>query len=301
MTLTSQPLAPAALPVSELIAGFWRLKHWGWTSQQLLTFIHQLLELGISTVDHAMVYGSEQPFGRALALQPSLRQQLQIVTKFGIRPMGFGVLGAQAVNHYDNSAAAMMQSVESSLTHLGTDYLDVLLVHRPDFLMEVDELAEGFARLRAQGKVRYFGVSNFSKDQFELLHSAWPEGLVTNQIEFSPYTMGALQSGVFEQCQLHGIRPMLWSCLGAGRLLQPEDEKGHRIIAALEQVKTELDCDAVEQVVYAWVRRLPCHPIALLGTSDIERVRIAVAAVELELNREQWYRVWEASEGTSVP
>lgn len=286
--------------VSDWIAGFWRLQHWGMSPQQLHGFIQELLEIGVSTVDHAMVYRSEDPFGRALAIEPSIREQLQIVTKFGIRPCGFGDLGAQSVNHYDSSAKAIIESTEASLKALNTDYIDILLIHRPDYLMDVDEVAEAFAMLKESGKVRAFGVSNFSVHQFELLSRAWPE-LVTNQVEFSPMAISQLDSGVFEQCQLHAVRPMLWSCLAGGKLLQPSDDRGTKLLARLNQVAEEVGATAVEQVVYSWVRQLPCKPLAILGSSNLERVRLAVQSSKFQLSREQWYGIWEAANGAPVP
>lgn len=295
-----EQIAPSGPKVSPWIAGFWRLQHWNMSPQQLHTFILQLLELGISSVDHAMVYRSEEPFGRALALQPSLREHLQIITKCGIRPSGFGKLGATATNHFDSSATAIIESVEASLAALGTDYIDILLLHRPDYLMAADEVAEAFARLQCAGKVRAFGVSNFSVQQFELLRSRWPE-LVTNQVEFSALALEQLESGVFEQCQRYGLRPMLWSCLGGGRLLQPVDERGHRILAALRSVAAQLEHATEEQVAFAWVAALPCRPLPILGSSQIERIRLALHASQLRLEREQWYAIWEAANGAPVP
>lgn len=301
MTISSAPLCHQALEVSQFIAGFWRLKHWGLSAKELLSFIDAIMDMGITTMDHAMVYRSEAPFGAALALKPGLRQQMEIVTKCGIRPAGFGPLGASHTSHYDSSAAAIIESTEASLQDLGTDYIDVLLLHRPDYLMDVHEVAEAFAQLKAQGKVRYFGVSNFSPAQFDALQNAWGDGLVTNQIELSPYHMQALESGVLEQCTSYGVRPMLWSCLAAGQLLTPEDAKGQRLLAALQRVKEETGADSVEQVVYAWVLALPCQPVPLLGTSKLERIADAVKGLSIQLTREQWYSIWEASNGAPVP
>lgn len=301
MMLTSTPISQFGPPVSPLIAGLWRLRHWGMSRQQLLAYIEQCLDLGVTTMDHAMVYRSQVPFGEALALQPSLRDKMQLITKCGIRPTGFGELGGQSTNHYDSSREAIIASTEASLRELQTDYIDILLLHRPDYLMDVYEVAEAFAQLKAQGKVRYFGVSNFSVHQFQALQNVWPDGLVTNQVEFSPYQMQALESGVFEQCTAMAARPMLWSCLAGGKLLQPSDDKGERVLRALQQVAQESAADNIEQVVYAWVRALPCRPVPLLGTSKIERVASAVKGAEIALTREQWYAIWEASNGAAVP
>jgi len=257
--------------------------------------------MGVTTMDHAMVYRSEAPFGEALALKPALRQQMEIVTKCGIRPAGFGTLGAAKTSHYDSGYGAILESVDASLRDLRTDYIDVLLLHRPDYLMEVHEVAEAFATLKAQGKVRYFGVSNFSTAQFELLQNAWTDGLVTNQIELSPYHMQALESGVLEQCADYGARPMLWSCLAGGHLLNPVDAKGQRLLEALQQVREETGADSVEQVVYAWVLALPSQPVPLLGSSKLERIADAVKGLSVQLTREQWYSIWEASNGAPVP
>ncbi|HMW47986.1 MAG TPA: aldo/keto reductase [Cellvibrionaceae bacterium] len=294
-------MAPNGPEVSRLIAGFWRLKHWGMSTQARLSFIEQLLELGITTMDHAMVYGSEGLFGEALALRPSLRSQMQIVTKCGIRPCGFGPLGAQKVNHYDASAAAIVQSVDNSLSALGTDYMDLLLIHRPDYLLQVDEVAACFAALKAAGKVKYFGVSNFTPSQFASLQMACGGSLVTNQIELSPLQMAPLDNGLLDQCVQQKIKPMAWSCLAGGALLAPTEPRGERVLAALNEVAEELGLVDIEPVVYAWVMTLPCDPLPLLGSSKIERIKIAVQADALRLSREQWYRIWEASNGACVP
>lgn len=301
MAVSRVSLSPKGLEFSRFIAGFWRLKHWGKTPQELLGFIEDLLALGVTTMDHAMVYRSEAPFGDALALKPSLRDKMEIVTKCGIRPQGFGDLGARNTNHYDASPRAIVQSVEASLRDLRTDYVDLLLIHRPDYLLHADEVADTFQQLRTQGKVKFFGVSNFTPSQFELLQSRFNNELVTNQIEFSPAYMAPLENGLLDQASLHKAKPMLWSCLAGGKLLQPEDAKGERILAALQQVARELGVQDIEQVIYAWVLTLPCDPLPLLGSSKIERIRAAVAADGLRLSREQWYSIWEASNGAAVP
>jgi len=275
------------------------------TDQQVLTYIQQYHDWGVTTADHAMVYRSEEPFGRALKLKPELRHQLEIVTKCGIRPIGFGPLGAKAVNHYDSSAKAIIESTHASLRALSTDYVDVLLIHRPDYLMQADEIAEAFYSLKNDGKVRHFGVSNFNVHQFAVLQQKVKdfaaEGLVTNQVECSPYHLDALDNGVFDHCTRHHVSPMLWSCLGAGKLMQPDDDKGRRILQALTIVADELGLNDLEPVVYAWTLTLPCNPLPMLGSRNIDRIKTALLADGLQLNHEQWYRIWEASTGHSVP
>lgn len=298
-------LTAAGPEISRFIAGYWRVNQWQLSDQALLNFINQTLELGISTVDHAMVYRSEAPFGRALALQPALRDQLQIITKFGIRPKGFGELGARQINHYDSSSTAIVESVDASLRDLQTDYIDVLLIHRPDYLMNAHEVVAAFESLKNSGKVRYFGVSNFNNDQFTWLQAVLQKSLgielVTNQIEFSPLHLDPLDDGTFEHCQLHGYQPMLWSCLAGGRLINENTERQRNIITALRTVADEWQQEHIETIVYAWCMALPCAPAPLLGTQNLERVKIALSAEDISLNREQWYRIWEASAGHPVP
>lgn len=141
MTVSRATLSPNGPEFSRLIAGFWRLNDWAMSSQQLLAFVEQCVELGVTSMDHAFVYRSERPFGDALAMRPELRQKMEIVTKCGIRPMGFGPLGGDALNHYDSSSESIIASTENSLRELRTDYIDLLLIHRPDYLMHAEEIA----------------------------------------------------------------------------------------------------------------------------------------------------------------
>jgi predicted oxidoreductase len=293
------PMAAQGPWVSQCVAGFWRLKHWGFSRQQLLDYIQGCLDLGITSMDHAMVYGSEIPFGEALALAPALRERLQLISKFGTRPTGRGALGAETVNHYDSSPTALQASVEASLRNLRTEYLDLLLVHRPDYLMEPDALAEGFAVLKASGKVRYFGVSNFSVSQFALLNAACGGSLVTHQFQLSPSITTPLDNGLLDQCVALGIKPMLWSCLDGGTLLQPQDARQTRIHNAFVALGQELGVEP-ETLIYAWLMRLPCRPLPILGSRQLPRLAQAVAACDLTLSREQWYGILQAINGHPV-
>lgn len=302
MTVSRTLMSPDGPTVSRFIAGFWRLRDWGMSSQQLLRFVEENIELGVTTMDHALVYSSEALFGDAMALKPALREKMEIITKCGIHLAGAKECGAEKINHYDSRKESILSSVELSLANLRTDYIDVLLLHRPDFLMDGEEVAAAFSQLKEQGKVRHFGVSNFNVHQFDYLqHALGDEKLVTNQVELSPYHMHALGHGTLEQCARHGASPMLWSCLAGGKLLVPETDKGHRLADVLDNVAQEIGATAIEQVVYAWVLGLPYNPLPLLGTSKIERIKVAVEAEHLSLTQEQWYSIWQASNGQPVP
>ena len=301
MTVSRVCMTAKDLEVSRFIAGFWRQNSWGYSDQELQGYIESLLDLGITTFDHAWVYRTEESFGRVLAAAPHLRDEMEIISKFGVLPTGFGELGAQGTNHYDSSPAYLQRSLEVTLKHLQTEQIDVLLVHRPDYLMNAEELASAFDTLRVQGKVRHFGVSNFSASQFELLQSACDFPLVTNQVEFSPLSLAPLDNGVFDQCQRLGVSPMLWSCLGGGRMFSGEDEQTQRLRNALQQVGEQIGASSLDQVIYAWVMTLPGSVLPMLGTGRLDRVKSAIAAEHLKLTREQWYSIREASTGSRVP
>ncbi|MCG6380017.1 aldo/keto reductase [Vibrio fluvialis] len=288
---------------SELVQGYWRLGEWGMTAQERLTFLKQHLELGITTVDHADIYGNyecEQLFGEALALEPSLREQLQIVTKCDIK-LCSAKFPERKINHYDTSAAHIYQSVNNSLERLRVNEIDVLLIHRPDVLMDADEVAEAFTELHKVGKVKHFGVSNFSPAQFELLQSRLGKPLVTNQVEINPLNFDVAHDGTLDQMQMLRTRPMAWSCLGGGTIFNGDSEQAQRVRAVLEELREELGAESIDQVIYAWVRALPSKPLPIIGSGKIERVQAAVDALDLTLSREQWYRVWVASKGHGVP
>lgn len=259
--------------------------------------------MGITTVDHADIYGQyecERLFGEALALDKSLRSDIQIVTKCDINLCG-AKHPDRKVNHYDTSAAHIYQSVNNSLERLGVDELDVLLIHRPDALMDADEVAEAFSELHKVGKVKHFGVSNFSPRQFELLQSRLSKPLVTNQVEINPLQFDVVHDGTLDQLQMLRVRPMAWSCLGGGALFSGQGEQESRVRQELEAIREEVGAQSIDEVVYAWVRKLPSLPIPIIGSGKIERVQSAVNALKIELSREQWYRVWVASKGHGVP
>jgi predicted oxidoreductase len=295
--------APQGPELSELIQGYWRLAEWKMSPRQRLDFIKQHLELGIHTVDHADIYGDyrcEKLFGEALALAPELREQLKIVTKCDIKLLSDQYPQRQ-IKHYDTSAAHIHASVNQSLQRLGVEAIDLLLIHRPDALMDADEVAQAFSDLRKVGKVKHFGVSNFSPRQFELLQSRMHVPLATNQVEINPLHFDVVHDGTLDQLQMLNIRPMAWSCLAGGRLFSIADAQAKRIVTVLEEIAKQTGASSVEQVVYAWIRRLPCGPLPILGSGKIARVKQAVDSLSVHLTREQWYRIWQASVGHAVP
>ncbi|MBP3139241.1 aldo/keto reductase [Aliivibrio fischeri] len=296
-------IAPQGPQFSELVQGYWRLGDWGMIPQERLRFLKQHIELGITTVDHADIYGGyqcETLFGEALALEPSLRDSIEIVTKCDIN-LCTPDFPNRKINHYDTSKTHIINSVNNSLTRLNITEIDVLLIHRLDVLMNADEVAQTFNQLQKEGKVKHFGVSNFTPSHFDLLQSRLDKPLVTNQVEINPLNFEVAHDGTLDQLQMNRIKPMAWSCLAGGEILSGQSEQAIRVRNVLEELKEEVGAQSIDQVIYAWVRKLPSNPLPIIGSGKIERVKAAVDAMNIELTREQWYRVWVESKGHGVP
>lgn len=289
----------APFELSPIVAGLWRITEWKLDVQQRVRWIEQALELGFTSFDHADIYGdyrAESLFGEALKASPSLRGRMQLVTKCGIR-----LRSSQRpyrLTYYDTGAAYIRQQVEQSLRNLHTDQLDLVLIHRPDYLMDADVLADTFAALTREGKVAHWGVSNHSVTQFALLHQRHP--LVTNQIELSPMHMDALDDGTLDQAQHLGLRPMIWSPLAGGCLFTGQDEQALRVRAEMSAIAEGYSV-SLTTLAFAWVLRHPSRPYPITGSGRIESLRDAVAALDVQLDAEDWYAIWTASKGHSVP
>jgi predicted oxidoreductase len=286
--------------LSPVVAGLWKMHQWPLGAQGRLRWIEGAVERGITSFDHADIYGGysvEALFGEALALAPGLRQRLQIVTKCGIR-LPHPARPGLAVKHYDSGAAHLQASVDASLAALRCGHIDLLLVHRPDPLTHPDEIARCFERLRAAGKVREFGVSNHTPAQFAALHRRI--ALVTHQVEFSALQMKALADGTLEQAADLDLPPMIWSPLGSGRLFTGDDEQARRVRAALQPL-AQTHGVSLATAALAWVMRHPSRPRPITGSGRLEALAEAVAATRLVLDREAWTSVWRASMGHDVP
>jgi len=285
---------------SSFIQGYWRLSDWAMSAQDRLRFIERHLELGIDTVDLAAIYGppsAESLFGEALSLKPKMREKLHIISKGNIY-LGEWT-GSNHANHYNTTAEKLIESVETSLQRLGTEYLDTFLIHRLDYLLDVDEVAGAFQQLREQGKVRDFGVSNFNSSQFSLLQSRLDYPLITNQVEINPLNLQSLEDGTLDQLQELGRRPMAWSPLAGGQLLG--GAVNMELVHCLQEVAGEIEAEDLSQVIFGWILKLPSKPRIILGTQNEARIKLALESEELSLTNEQWYRIWSASKGYPVP
>ncbi|GAB2551172.1 aldo/keto reductase [Rhodanobacter koreensis] len=287
------------LELSPVVAGLWRLTEWNLSVSQRVRWIEQALELGITSFDHADIYGdyrAEALFGEALKAAPALRGHMQLVTKCGIRLRS--TQRPYRVNHYDTSATYVRTQVEQSLVNLHTEQLDLVLIHRPDYLMDAPALADTFATLTREGKVAHWGVSNHTASQFALLHQHHP--LATNQVELSVLSMDALGDGTLDQAQQLGLRPMIWSPLGGGRLFHGADAQVARLRAEMEPIAARLGI-GLATLAYAWILRHPSRPHPITGSGRIDGLRDAVAALGVKLDAEDWYAIWTASKGYAVP
>jgi len=283
------------ISLSPLAAGCWRLaKQSAGQLTSVRSFIESSLSLGITTFDHADIYGggeAEKLFGAALGQQPSLREHIQLVTKCGISTIK--THGKESL-HLNTSKNHIISRVDSSLRALQTDYLDVLLLHRPDYLTPVEEVAEAFSDLRSLGKVRAFGVSNFSTWQYDELQSVLPSKLVTNQIELSVAKHAALVDGRLAHSRKNGFAVMAWSPLSGGALLRGSTANLQDLHSAMRRIASRYDV-ALATVAIAWLLQLPYRIVPILGTLDPEKLKQGAAAVKLKMDRTDWYAILAAA------
>ncbi|MFN3840633.1 MAG: aldo/keto reductase family oxidoreductase [Cyclobacteriaceae bacterium] len=283
--------------LSRVIAGAWR---WRLETSETERLIQTALECGITTFDHADIYGdyeNEKRFGVLLKGNPSLRNKIELVTKCGIRLVS-SARPEHRIKHYNTSKDHIVRSVENSLTNLSTDRLDVLLLHRPDPLMNPEEVAGTFSLLKEQGKVLWFGVSNFSASQFELLRHYTPHPLVTNQVEISLFNHSRLLDGTVDTLMKHCVSPMAWSPLGGGKYFSTSGQ-GESIERKLENLAIHNNC-TVSQLLLAWLLRHPARIFPILGTTKPDRLREAAAALHVKLDRQDWFGMLKAVTGKDV-
>lgn len=290
-----------SLEISKVVAGCMRAKDAGMQGDKFLKFVEECMDMGITTFDHAPVYGGyqcDQLFGDAvLRKKPELRNKMQIVTKAGI------VLPGRNGNkniYYDSRREEIIKETEESLQRLGTDYIDILLVHRPDPLMNPAETAEALDMLVSQGKVRYIGVSNFMPSQVEMLQSYMKNKIVINQMELSVKTTENYFNGVVDDAFTRRMPLMAWSPLGGGSVFTGEDEQSVRLRNTLSDIAANYNT-TIDTIMYAWLYVHPVNIAAITGTMNIDRMKNAVEGLKVELTYDEWYEILAASRGYQVP
>ncbi|NOQ25177.1 MAG: oxidoreductase [Bacteroidales bacterium] len=291
------------LDVSRLVHGHWRLLYWKLSNQELLKLTEEIIELGITSFDHADIYGNyscEKVFGDVLALKKGLRSDIQIISKCGIK-LNTDKFPERKIKYYDYSSEYIISSVNNSLSNFRTDYIDLLLLHRPAPFFNPEEVAKAFSYLKQSGKVLHFGVSNFNPQQFEMLDSYLDEKLVTNQVEISPFCLEHFENGNIEFFLKNRIKPMAWSPLAGGRILNPKGQKEQRIFDSLNLVAKELEVDSIDKIAYSWLLKHPSGIIPIIGSGKISRIKNAVDALNIDMSIEQWYKIYIASTGEDLP
>jgi len=295
-------LHPGGPKLSRITAGLMRLHDWHFSVDELLNWIQQCIDLGVTTFDHADIYGGytvENHFGDALSKEPALRKKMQLVTKCGIG-LVTGNRSQNTIKHYNTSYDYIISSAEQSLKNLRTDVIDLFLIHRPSPLMDASETARALSDLVKSGKVLYCGVSNFSPSQFDLIQSRLDIPLVTNQVEFSVLHTQPAFDGTFDQAQKLNFAPMVWSPFGGGSVFTGSDEQSARIMNTCNKLSERYQC-APDQLLLAWVLHHPSNPVPVLGSGNISRIAGAVGALDIQLNDQDWFAILKSSLNKDVP
>jgi predicted oxidoreductase len=284
--------------LSPIIAG---AMNWGVWDKNLKTkemenLIHICFENKISTFDHADIYGSyttETQFGKALFNSKINREQVQLISKCGIQLVS--EKRNTTVKHYNYSKEYILKSVDASLKNLKTDYLDVFLLHRPSPLMQADEIAEAVEKLKSQGKIIDFGVSNFTSSQTELIRQKTP--ISFNQIQFSATEFQPMVDGSLDYMQLHQIRPLSWNPLGS--VFRQDNMQTFRLRKLLASLVSKYEIGA-DSILLAWILKHPAQIIPIAGTVNVARIQNLLKASQLVLDHEDWFAIWTESMGHEV-
>ena len=268
----------------KLIVGCMRWGVWGenFTTQQYEQMIDQCLEIGLDSFDHADIYGhytTESDFGNALKGNSGVRLKIKIITKCGINMLTPN-RPHHVIKSYDTSSSHIIKSVEQSLLNFHTDYIDTLLIHRPDILMNVEEVAATITALKMSGKIKSFGVSNFTIGQVALLNQYIP--IEHHQVEISVKNLTAFDNGVLDQCQLEHIEAQSWSPLGNG-LLTDDTVQNNRILSEAKSLSKTYHC-SVNQILLAFLYAHPCQIVPVIGTTKFDRIQEAKKAMDIENN-----------------
>ena len=288
------------LELSRIVYGMWRIGDDADTSPaHEQAKIEACLAQGITTMDQADIYGgytAEAILGAGLKAAPGLRDRIEIVTKCGIVAPA-GRHAAARVKHYDTTAGHINASVEASLRDMGTDHLDLLLIHRPDPLIDAEETGKALDALVASGKVKAVGVSNFRPWDFSLLQSSMENNLSVNQIELSLACMDPFTNGDLAYLQERMIVPMAWSPLGGGGLM---DGSKPALAAGLKRIAGEQGVDEAA-VAVAWLLAHPARIAPVLGTNTLPRIAKIGEAAKVEIDRQTWFELYTLAIGKQVP
>ncbi len=273
--------------------------YWGknLNKNQMIELMNSCIETGITTFDHADIYGgytTESAFGNAFSESQIDRKKIQIISKCGIQLPSEN--RNTKIHHYNYSKEHIIWSAEQSLKNLKTDYLDLFLLHRPSPLMQVDEIAEAIEKLKAEGKILDFGVSNFTPSQTDLIQTKLK--INYNQIEFSATHFEPMLDGSLDYMQAHNIKPLCWSPMGS--VFKKIDEKSVRVKKLATKLSTKYNVE-VDVLLLAWILKHPAGIIPVFGTADKKRIANLMKATEVNLELEDWFAFWTESAGNPIP
>jgi predicted oxidoreductase len=279
--------------VSPVIYSFWRALEDpdGISYKTVQAKLHACLDLGITTFDHADIYGNyqvEELFGKALKETNIKREDIVISTKCGMNAVDASRPEYRA-RHYDSSQQHIFKSVERSLKNLGTDYIDILLLHHPDPLMDADETASALTMLVKKGLVKYVGVANFTVHQHQLLQSRLSIPIITNHLELNLINTKPIIDGTIDFIKQQYSSPLAWSPLAGGRLADKNDESTFNIRTTLNRIAVQYGINE-EQLAIAWLLKLGALPI--VGSNDLKRIQNATSAVSIDLDKQDWYEIY---------
>lgn len=295
-------LGSSKLEFSRLIYGVWRLSDTEDQSPEAVRAkIDTCMDQGITSFDHADIYGDyecERLFGEALKQQPTLRDSMELISKCDIA-LTSNKYPERRVKYYDTSAAYIQASVENSLRNLHTDYLDLLLIHRPDPFMDAFETGAALDDLVASGKVKQIGVSNFNVWDWRLLQQHMSTKLVVNQIEMSLLNSSAFTDGTLSALQLDSISAMAWSPLGGGGLFG-DSAAAKRLAPLFRRIGEEQGVTA-DLVALSWLLAHPANILPVVGTNNLQRIQQISRALAVEMDRETWFELLTAATGHEVP
>ena len=283
---------------SKIVSGTMTWGSWGnkLSKKEMIELMHHCIESGLTTFDHADIYGSystESDFGAAYAESGIKCEEIQLVSKCGIQ-LTRG--RDNTINHYQYDKEYIVWSVERSLKKLQTEYLDLLLLHRPSPLMEPDEIAEAIEPLLKSGKIQKFGVSNFTPSQISMLEKAIPVSV--NQVEFSLTHDNPMYDGTFDDCIANKRMAMAWSPLGA--FFREKNDKTKRIKKALKPLMEKYDANE-SQLLLAWILKHPAKIYPVIGTTNKKRITQSAKAATIDLELQDWFSLLVASQGHDVP
>jgi len=280
------------LAISNIVQGFWRLDSWSMTADELAAFMNACIDRGVTTFDTAEIYGGtrcEELMGEAFKKDPTIRKRIELVSKTGIFQKE---IEGKIFTYYDTTYDRVIQSCKESLARLGTDMLDLYLIHREDPLLNVWETARALKDLKKQGLIREAGVSNFDPFKFDALNKAMDGTLVTNQIEWNPICFEHFRSGMMDMLTVKKIHPMIWSPLAGGRIFSSEEA----CTKVMSKIRTIADRHGVDPtvIIYAWILYHPVNAAPISGSRKLSRLDYAIQAVDVKLERYEWYEIYSA-------